>query len=93
MLEGNLTARPREVNFLLLFCLWARLGMPLAINPGEAWAAFNDPFIKVVLMFIVLVNVVRTERRLKGLMWLSLGVGVFLSYYAIRDFQSGNLTV
>lgn len=93
MLEGNLTARPREVNFLLLFCLWALLGMPLAINPGEAWAAFNDPFIKVVLMFIVLVNVVRTERRLKGLMWLSLGVGVFLSYYAIRDFQSGNLTV
>jgi O-antigen ligase len=92
-LEGNLTARPREVNFLLLFCLWALLGMPLAINPGEAWAAFSDSFIKVVLMFIVLVNVVRTERRLKGLMWLSLGVGVFLSYRAIRDFQSGNLTV
>lgn len=92
-LEGNLTARPREVNFLLLFCLWALLGMPLAINPGEAWAAFSDSFIKVVLMFIVLVNVVRTERRLKGLMWLSLGVGVFLSYRAISDFQSGNLTV
>lgn len=92
-LEGNLTARPREVNFLLLFCLWALLGMPFAINPGEAWAAFSDTFIKIILMFIVLINVVRTERRLKGLMWLSLGVGLFLSYHAIGDFQSGNLTV
>ena len=35
-LEGNLTARPREINLVLLFTLAALLSMPLAVNPGEA---------------------------------------------------------
>ena len=33
--EGMLTARPREVNLVLLFCLTGLLSIPLAISPGE----------------------------------------------------------
>ncbi len=92
-LEGNLTARPREVNLLLLLTLTALLSMPTAIDPAEAWATFNDTFIKAVLMFIVMVNVMRTEWRLKGLIWLSLGVGCFLSLSALDNYRAGNFTV
>lgn len=92
-LEGNLTARPREVNLLLLLTLAALCSMPLAISPPEAWATFNDAFFKAVLMFIVMVNVVRTEWRLKGLIWISLGVGCLLSLNAIDNFRAGNFTV
>ena len=42
-------------------------------------------------MFIVMVNVLRTRRRLMGLMWLSLSVGIFLSYTAIDMFMRGEL--
>lgn len=92
-LEGNLTARPREVNLLLLLCLAGLLSIPLAINPIEAWDTFNDAFIKAVLMFIVMINVVRTKWRLRGLLFLAIVVSVYLSVQALSDYQSGNLTV
>ena len=92
-LEGNLTARPREVNLLLLLTVTALLSIPMAIRPGEAWATFNDTYVKAVMMFIVMVNVVRTEWRLKGLIWLSLGVGCLLSLNAVDNYRAGNFTV
>lgn len=92
-LEGNLTARPREVNLVLLLCLAALLSIPLAINPLEAWTAFNYPFIRAVAMFIVLVNVVRTPTRLRGLMLLAIAIGVVLSVGAINDYRLGRVSI
>jgi O-antigen ligase len=92
-LEGNLTARPPEVNLVLLLCVAALLSIPLAIDPGEAWTAFNYPFIRAVAMFIVIVNVVRTPARLKGLMLLSIAVGLVLSAGAINDYRLGRIAV
>jgi putative inorganic carbon (HCO3(-)) transporter len=93
MLEGSLTARPREVNILLLFTLLVLVGIPLATDPGMAWKSFNDLYVKNMLMFIVIVNTVRTERRLKWLLLLALAVGCVLSVSAFHDFQRGNFTV
>jgi probable O-glycosylation ligase (exosortase A-associated) len=93
MLEGSLTARPREVNLLLLFTLLVVIGIPLATDSGAAWDLFSDLYVKNMLMFIVLVNVVRTERRLKWLLLLALAVGCVLSVSAFQDFRRGNFTV
>jgi putative inorganic carbon (HCO3(-)) transporter len=92
-LEGNLTARPHEVKIVLLFVATALLSIPLALNAGEAWGEFNSAFIKAVVMFIMMVNVVRSERRLWALLWLGLAVSVFLSLNAIGDFRAGRLLV
>lgn len=93
-LEGNLTARPREVTLALLLCVTALLSVPLAVSPGEAWQTFSDgEFIKAVLMFVVLINAVRTERRLRGLLYLALVTGVVLSAGAINDYRAGNFAV
>ncbi|HET6647939.1 MAG TPA: hypothetical protein VFH01_11480, partial [Pyrinomonadaceae bacterium] len=88
-IEGNLTARPREVNLALLLVLAALISMPLALNPAEAWETFNKEFIKAILMFIVIVNVVRTERRLKGMLLLALAVSLLVSINAFNDYRSG----
>jgi O-antigen ligase len=88
-LEGNLTARPREVNMVLLMALAALLSIPLAIDPGEAWGEFVDLAIKTFLIFIVLANVLRTELRVKLLFWLVLIVSIYLSINVIRDYQAG----
>lgn len=89
VIEGNLTMRTREVNLALLLGVAALLSIPLAINPAEAWKVFTDLLVKTLLIFIVIVNVVRTRRRLYLLMLLALGVSVYLSIYAIIDYQSG----
>ena len=88
-LEGNLTARPREVNMVLLFGIAGLLSIPFAIDPSEAWTTFADFLIKTILIFIVLVNAVRTEFRMKMLFWLVLGVSIYLSINVILDYQAG----
>ncbi|MCC7306947.1 MAG: hypothetical protein IT173_05235 [Acidobacteria bacterium] len=87
--EGSITALPIEVKCILFITAWALLTIPLARNPGLAWATFNDTFIKVVLMFIVMVNTLRTERRIKGLMWLGVAVGIMLSLQAVDLYMNG----
>lgn len=90
--EGNLTARPREVVFALLLLLTALLSVPTAISPGEAWENFVE-FLKVILIFVVAVNVVRTERRLRALILIPLAVSVMLSFNAFSDYRSGHLAL
>lgn len=87
--DGNLTARPREVNMVLLVGLGALLSIPLAIDPAEAWKEFTDIVIKTLLIFIVIVNVVRTEWRVRLLWFLVLGVSIYLSVNVISDYQAG----
>lgn len=92
-LESTLSARPREVNLILLFCLIGLLSIPLAINPSEAWFQFSGTFIRCIVIFIVLVNAVRTERRLKGLLLLTIAVSCLLSMGALNDYRVGLSTV
>ena len=92
-MEGTLTARPDEVNLVLLFCLICLLSIPLAISREDAWHEFSGTFIRCIVMFIVIVNVVRTEARLKGLLFLAIASAVWLSVDAINDFRLGLATV
>jgi O-antigen ligase len=91
--EGNFTMLSTEVKAVLAMTLIALLTMPIAKDPALAWEKFNDPFIKAVLIFIVLVNVVRTRKRLMGLMWLSISIGIYLSYAALDLYMSGKFNV
>jgi O-antigen ligase len=92
-LEGNLTALPTEIKLVLIFCLTALLSIPMAIDPGQAWQEFSGTFIRCIVIFVVMVNVVRTPARLKGLMMLAITTGVWLSFGAINDYRHGLMTV
>ena len=87
--EGNLTALSTEVKAILALTFLALVTIPIAKDPPTAWATFNDTFIKSVLIFIVMVNVLRNRRRLMGLMWLSLAMAFILSYQALDLFMKG----
>lgn len=89
MLEGTLTARPREIHLILLLFLAAFLSMPMATSPGEAYTEFTDVLLKAIVIFIVIVNVIRTENRLKLLIWLAFAVSIYLSFYALSDYMNG----
>jgi O-antigen ligase len=91
--EGNLTAMSVEVKAILALTLLSLVTMPLAKDIGTSWKTFNEIFSKSVIIFIVMVNVIRTRRRLIGMMWLSLLIGVVLSYFALDMYMSGKATV
>ncbi len=91
--EGNLTMLSTEVKAILAMTVIALITIPLAKSPGLAWEKFDDPYIKAVVIFIVLVNVVRTRKRLMGMMWLSFGIGVYLSISALDLYMKGQFDV
>lgn len=90
-LDGRLTVPGKEINLVLMLLLVALLSIPLALDRSVGWETFKE-FIKPVLMFIVLVNVVRSERRLYILFFLMFAVSGLLSVAALKDFWTGNLT-
>lgn len=89
-LENRPTVLTREVKLVLLLCALSLVSMVLAVDRAEAWRYFIDVYIKIVIMFIVMVNVTRTEWRLKGLMFLALAVACVTSWAAIVDYRAGN---
>lgn len=91
--EGNLTIITTEVKAVLALTFIALMTMPIAKDPGLAWEQFNDPYIKAVLFFLMMINVIRTRRRLMGMVWLSLSIGVVLSYMAIGMYMRGEMKV
>ena len=91
-LEGNLTTRTREVNLVLLLTLAVALSIPFALSREAALTSFGD-YLKVVVIFVVMVNVVRTNKRLKALLLLALTASCFLSLAALNDYRLGNLAL
>ena len=87
--EGNLAARPREINLALLIGVAAILSMPMAVSIGDAWKIFSEQLIKTLIIFIILVNVLRTEMRIKLLILLILAVSIYLSVNALNDYRLG----
>lgn len=88
-IEGNLSARPKEINLVLLLGAAALLSMPMAVDIGDAWKTFTEHFLKAIVIFVVLVNAVRTEWRLRLLLLLVLAVSMYLSVNAINDYRLG----
>ncbi|HYW73632.1 MAG TPA: O-antigen ligase family protein [Pyrinomonadaceae bacterium] len=89
IIDGRLTARPPEVNYALLFLVTALLSIPLAIDPAVAWGEFTTMFVRAVLIFVVIVNVVRTPKRLKWMLALSVLTALVLSLQAMNDYRLG----
>jgi O-antigen ligase len=91
--EGNLTILSTDVKAILAMALIALVTIPIAKDPGTAWDSFNEPFIKAVVMFVVMVNVVRTRKRLMISMWLSISIGIYLGYTAVGMYMNGQFNV
>ncbi len=91
-LEHRITAWTREVKLALALLLTGLFSMPLALEPSRALQGLIE-FLKVIVMFIVMVNVVRTEKRLRRLILLVLFVSCVLSFAAMNDYAHGNLAL
>ena len=88
-LENTITVRTREVKLIFLLAVLGAISIPQALNPQKAFNAFYE-FVKVVLIFIVMVNVIRTEKRMRILWILILAATCMLSIDAVINYRMGN---
>jgi putative inorganic carbon (hco3(-)) transporter len=86
--EGRLIPRMKEVRLVLLLAVFAILSVPFADDPNRSWMTCSD-YLKVVTMFIVMASVVRTPKRLGGLLFLVLAVSIYLGFDAIGKYRAG----
>lgn len=91
-LENQITVKPREVKLIFGLLVTGMLSIPFALDPGRAFESFLEYF-KVIAIFIVMVNVVRTEKRLRRLIFLVLFVSCLLAFSALYDYARGNLAL
>jgi hypothetical protein len=91
--EGNFTIFTTEVKCIFFIAVWAVLTMPISKDPGMAWETFYDLYSKVVIMFVVIVNTLRTRSRLTGLLWLSLGIGAVVSFMTVEAYSRGEFAI
>lgn len=84
-----LTIWPIEVKMIMVLVVLIVVILPFASAPSESWDFFNLTFSKVVLIFILMVNLLDTQKRLIALFNLVLAGGVWIAYGAIQTYLEG----
>lgn len=77
-----------ESHLLVAFAGAAALSAPGAFWPGLAVQSTID-FIKIVVIYLVILNSVDTEKRLRGLAWTMVLAGLFPAIGALRFYHAG----
>ena len=87
--DGDFTIMSPEIKCILGIAAISCLSLVIAKDRVLAFEVLTDEFLKAVLIFLVLVNVMRTRWRLIAMFWLSMSVGLYLSYSVLLDFANG----
>src|SRR4030095_14465234 len=86
----SITIWPLELRMLLLMVILAVLFTPFAISPQDSVDMLSDTFFKIVLIFVLIINLVTSHKRLHSMLKLMLICASGLALGAIRDFLAGN---
>ncbi|RMG03005.1 MAG: hypothetical protein D6735_09385 [Acidobacteria bacterium] len=91
--EGSLTTFPVEVKCVIALMILAIITMFIGKDFARSWQSFNDTFSKAVVIFLIMVNVVRTPRRLFSMLFISLSIAFIVSFIAINLYLKGEFKV
>jgi O-antigen ligase len=87
-----LTVWPLELRMICSIMALAALFMPFAISTQDTIDVFSETFFKIVLIFILIINLVTSHNRLRLLLKVMLMCASGLAIGAIIDFLSGKYT-
>jgi putative inorganic carbon (hco3(-)) transporter len=96
---AKLTAGERLTRWTLELCMVlviAALGIlftPIAAAPQDSLNLLTDVFLKVVIIFLLMINLIDTGDRLRAIIKLSVLCGTGLAVFAIFNYFTGNFMV
>ena len=62
---------------------------PFSIWPGGAVKTFTDLYLKVVLIFVLIINTLTTPKRVERFMWVVVAGCSYLAFRAVFDYARG----
>lgn len=89
MLRRPLSVMPRPFKYLLGMAVMAILSIPFGINPAASFTGFTDVFLKTLLVFLLMINVVTSFRRLRLLMEVTVVSGAGVAVMSLANFIQG----
>ena len=78
-----------ETAGLLCFGFVMLATVPFSIWPGGALGEFADSYIKVAMVFVLMVNTLTTPKRLEQVLWLILVCCGYVAFRAVFDYARG----
>jgi len=85
----GLTVWTTEMTMLMVIAALGVLLMPIAASPKESLDTLTDTYLKTVIVFIMMVNLIDTRQRLFSLWKLVVVCGAALGVGAIRSYMMG----
>jgi len=90
--EG-LTIKPQELKLLAVIAALGVAFTPLAAAPMDSVDLLLDMFIKVIIIFVLMINVVTTRERLRSMVTLVVVCGTIFAFLAIKSYLAGDFTI
>jgi O-antigen ligase len=90
---GEKTNLSIEAKGMLSMALLALLFAPLAASPQDSINTLQEPFIKVVIIFILLINLLDTRQRLLSIWRMVVIWGGIFGLQAFDSYMKGEFTV
>jgi O-antigen ligase len=85
----SLLRMPPEMIGVAAFALVILLTAPFSIWPGGAVGTFTGMFLKVMLIFILMVNTLTTPERVLRFTWLLVIATSYIAFRAVFDYARG----
>lgn len=79
-----------ETNLLFLLVLLVAASIPGSMWRGGSLDIFLNVYVKSVILFLLLANVITSLSHLKKILWTVMGSCVFLMLIAIKNYATGN---
>ena len=88
-----LTIWPIEMKMLLAITALGIVFIPVAVSPDASVELLTDMFLKVVTIFILMINLINTRQRLRSILKLVVICGAVLALFAFIDYAQGKFSV
>jgi O-antigen ligase len=82
-----------EMTMLVVIAALGLLFMPIAVSPPHSVAVLTEVYLKMVIIFILMVNLIDTRRRIFSLWKLVVVCGAALGVGAIKSYMKGEFAV
>ncbi len=86
---GPLSIMPRPFKCLLLLAGLAVLSIPVGLDPSASLDSFVDLFLKTLLVFTLMINVVTSFRRLRLMMEVTVLAATGVAVLSLADYMQG----
>jgi hypothetical protein len=89
---GRLSIWTLEMTMLVAIAALGLLFMPMAASPKDSVDTLTDTYLKTVIIFMLMVNLIDTRQRLFSLWKLVVICGAALGVGAIKSYMKGEFT-